>query len=88
MKRKRSKREADHAPPSEIQEAIHRVFAQYGKEGGRTRARSLTPEERSALAKRAADARWRAARAARAAKWKRFKDAKSPKPKPRKSRRK
>ena len=69
-----------------MQEAIHRVFSQYGKEGGRTRARSLTPEERSALAKRAADARWRAARAARAAEWKRFKDAKSPKP--RKSRRK
>ena len=80
MKRKRSKREADHAPSSEIQEAIHKVFAQYGKEGGRTRARSLTPEERSALAKRAADARWRAARAARAAEWKHFKDAKSSKP--------
>ena len=86
MNGKRSKREADHAPPSELEEAIHKVFAQYGKEGGRTRARSLTPEERSALAKRAADARWRAARAARAAEWKRFKDAKSPKP--RKSRRK
>ena len=86
MKRKRSKREADHAPSSEIQEAIHKVFAQYGKEGGRTRARSLTPEERSALAKRAADARWLAARATRAAEWKRFKDAKSPKP--RKSREK
>ena len=86
MKRKRSKREADHTQPSELEEAIHKVFAQYGKEGGRTRARSLTPEERSALAKRAADARWRAARAARAAEWKRFKDAKSPKP--RKSREK
>ncbi len=86
MNGKRSKREADHTPPSELEEAIHRRFAQYGKEGGKTRARSLTPEERSALAKRAADARWRAARAARAAEWKRFKDAKSPKP--RKSRRK
>ena len=80
MKRKRSKREADHTPPSEIQEAIHKVFAQYGKEGGRTRARSLTPEERSALAKRAADARLRAVRPARAAEWKRFKDTKSPTP--------
>jgi len=79
MKRKRSKREADHAPLSELEEAIHKVFAQYGKEGGRTRARSLTPEKRSALAKRAADARWRAARSARAAEWKRFNDAKSPK---------
>ncbi len=56
------------------------MFAQYGKEGGRTRARSLTQEERSALAKRAADARWRAARAARETEWKRFKDAKSSKP--------
>ena len=79
MKRKRSKREPDHTQPSALEEAIHKVFARYGKEGGRTRAQSLTQEERSALAKRAAEARWSAARAARAAEWKRFKDAKAPK---------
>jgi hypothetical protein len=80
MKPKRSKREVDRSPPSDLEDAIRKVFAQYGKEGGRTRARSLTQEERSALAKRAADARWRAARAARETEWKRFKDAKSSKP--------
>ena len=80
MKRKRSNREVNHSSPSDLEDAIRKIFAQYGKEGGRTRARSLTPEERSALAKRAADARWRAARAARETEWKRFKDAKSSKP--------
>lgn len=79
MKRKRSKRDPDHTQPSALDVAIHKVFAQYGKQGGRTRAESLTPEERSALAKRAAEARWHADRAGREAEWKRFRAAKSSK---------
>ena len=77
MKRRRSKRDPDHTPPSALDAAIHEVFAQYGKQGGRARAESLTSEQRSALAKRAAEARWRAEREAREAEWKRFARAKS-----------
>ena len=79
MKRKRSKRDPDHTPPSTLDAAIHKVFAQYGKQGGRARAESLTSEQRSALAKRAAEARWHADRVGREAEWKRFRAAKSPK---------
>lgn len=51
---------------------MRKVFARYGQKGGTARAQSLTPQQRSALAKRAAQARWRAAREAREAEWSRF----------------
>ena len=51
---------------------MRKVFSKYGQKGGAARAQSLTPAQRSALAKRAAQARWRAAREAREAEWSRF----------------
>jgi len=34
------------------------VFQEWGREGGQKRAKKLTPEERRAIAKKAAAARW------------------------------
>jgi ubiquinone biosynthesis protein UbiJ len=37
---------------------IRDYFAKFGKEGGKTRAKNMTPEQRSASAKKAVEARW------------------------------
>ena len=37
----------------------NRAAAAMGRKGGKSRMRQLTPEERQALARRAAEARWR-----------------------------
>jgi hypothetical protein len=37
---------------------IRDYFAKFGKEGGKARARNLTPEQRKASARKAAQARW------------------------------
>ena len=72
MTPKRSKREPHHTGSSGLDAAVRKVFSRYGRKGGAARAESLTAEQRSALAKRAALARWRAAREAREAEWSRF----------------
>ena len=41
-----------------LSEPARRLFVQYGQRGGRTRARRLGPSRRSAIAARAARARW------------------------------
>lgn len=45
-----------------VQEAMRRMFAEYGRQGGKVggkrRAERMTPEERSAAARKAARARW------------------------------
>jgi hypothetical protein len=40
--------------PKELRE----YFARFGKQGGKKRARNMTPEERKESARRAAQARW------------------------------
>jgi hypothetical protein len=42
---------------------IRDYFAKFGKEGGKTRAKNMTPEERSAAARKAVEARWAKERA-------------------------
>jgi hypothetical protein len=37
---------------------IRDYFAKFGKEGGKTRARNMTPEQRSESARKAVEARW------------------------------
>jgi hypothetical protein len=37
---------------------IREYFAKFGKEGGKARARKLTPEQRSEAARKAVQARW------------------------------
>lgn len=37
-------------------------FKAWGKKGGQTRAKEMTPERRSAIARKAAKARWKAVR--------------------------
>ena len=37
---------------------IRAYFAKFGKEGGKARAKNLTPEQRRASARKAAQARW------------------------------
>jgi hypothetical protein len=45
---------------------MKQFFEETGREGGKSRAANMTPEERSASAKRAARARWKKAAAASA----------------------
>lgn len=40
------------------QREIKQYFAKFGKEGGKARAKKLTPEERKESARKAARARW------------------------------
>lgn len=40
---------------------ISRVMREMGSKGGKNRAKKLTPEERTAIAKKAAAARWKKA---------------------------
>ena len=37
---------------------ISAYFAKFGKQGGKARAKNLTPEQRKASARKAAQARW------------------------------
>jgi hypothetical protein len=37
---------------------IRDYFAKFGKEGGKTRAKNMTPEQRSEAARKAVQARW------------------------------
>jgi hypothetical protein len=37
---------------------IREYFAKFGKQGGKARARNLTPEQRSEAARKAVEARW------------------------------
>jgi hypothetical protein len=39
-------------------EMVKRVFSMMGRRGGSARAKALTPEERKAIARKAAAARW------------------------------
>lgn len=45
-----------------IPDAVREQFRRYGREGGRRRAARLSPERRSAIARRAAATRWTRAR--------------------------
>jgi hypothetical protein len=45
--------------PDAIKEYFQREGAKGGKKGGKSRMASMTPEQRSALAKKAAAARWK-----------------------------
>ena len=40
------------------QKEIREYFAKFGRKGGQATARNLTPEERKASARKAAQARW------------------------------
>lgn len=62
--------------PPEVLEYLRRMGKKYGKLGGKIAARNLTPEERSARAKKASDA---AARKRTAARLARERAKKSPK---------
>jgi hypothetical protein len=37
---------------------IRDYFAKFGKQGGKTRAKNMTPEQRKEAARRASEARW------------------------------
>lgn len=43
---------------------IREYFARFGKEGGKTRAKNMTPEQRKEAARRASAARWAKAKKA------------------------
>jgi hypothetical protein len=44
--------------PFVTKKEIRDYFAKFGKEGGKARAKNLTPEQRKASARKAAEARW------------------------------
>jgi len=46
-------------PPKEKNKAAQELGRLGGKKGGKARAESLTPEQRSEIAKKAAKARWK-----------------------------
>ena len=46
-------------PPTQKNQAAVELGKLGGKKGGKARAESLTPKERSDIAKKAADARWK-----------------------------
>ena len=49
----------EHDPEAEAMREFARKLGQRGgKKGGKARAEKLTPEQRSAIAKKAAEARW------------------------------
>jgi hypothetical protein len=39
-------------------ERKYKEFAEFGREGGKTRAQNMTPEQRSEAARKAVQARW------------------------------
>jgi hypothetical protein len=41
---------------------IRDYFAKFGKQGGKTRARNMTPEERKEASRKASEARWKKAK--------------------------
>lgn len=42
--------------PAEVRAAMTEIARQFGRQGGKTAAKNMTPEERSARAKKASDA--------------------------------
>lgn len=56
------KRSYHHLSNAPVSKAVEQALKELGRLGGQTRAKRLTAEQRSAIAKKAAEARWKGRR--------------------------